>query len=416
VRNFTSLAISAALVLGVVAAVAAFRLKAHDVVVTPVVRGRAVDAVYATGTVEAEDRVSIKAKINGTITELFTREGRQVRRGDLLARIDNPTVSFDLKRGRADQSAATAHAAGNPPQIEALQAESQAIAAELDNARAEVARLERLLASGSIAQSELDHAHVQAARLAGVLAANEAQQRSLRIDLHANVARQNANVEALAARLGDTDVRAPIDGVVLDKKVELGEVVAINQPLFRVGDTSHLILEVLVDEADVARVAAGPTGASGSGSVAAVTLYAFPKQVFSGRVYELQPDADRARKTFVAKVRLDAPPRGLRSGMSAETNIITQVHDGALLAPTEAIDEQAVWIVKGARAEHRTISIGLRDLLRVEVLEGLRKDDLLVVAGQEGLTPNARVAISMRAPDKLEPLPNLTQPAQNAVH
>src|SRR6185369_664233 len=86
-------------------AVAARRLQPIPVVVTPVVRGKAIDAVYATGTVEADDRVNVKAKTNGSITEILVKEGAPVKKGDLLARIDNPVVAFDLKRGQADLSA-----------------------------------------------------------------------------------------------------------------------------------------------------------------------------------------------------------------------------------------------------------------------------------------------------------------------
>ena len=378
--------------------VAASWLRPRAVLATAVVRGRAIDAVYATGTVEAFDRVTVKAKASGSVRELLTREGAAVKKGDLLARIDNPVVSSELERGEVELSAASKQGASNAPQIAALQGQWHGMSAALDVARQDLARISALGASGAVSASEVDRARSATLQLEGQLAANEAQQRALRIDLTANEARQRANVRSLASRAADTEVRAPIDGVVLARTVEVGEVVAVNQPLFRVGDTRDLVLEVAVDEADVARVRAG--GVGGPASVAAVSLYAFPRQVLAGRVFEVLPDAQRERKSFLVKVRLDAPPAGLRSGMSAEVNVIASAKEGALLAPTDAVVDGVAWVAVDGRARRRRVELGVRDLLHAEVLSGLAEGEWVVVQGQDTLTDGARVSVTPRAEDR----------------
>ncbi|NUQ77949.1 MAG: efflux RND transporter periplasmic adaptor subunit [Polyangiaceae bacterium] len=402
IRSHLRLLIALTLLAGGVSAFIAWKLQPAKVVVTPVVRGKAIDAVYATGTVEAENRVNIKAKTSGSIAEILVREGAPVKKGDLIARIDNPTVTFDLKRGQADLSAASAQAGKNAPQIAALRAQADAVTAELTTARQELARSEQLFTGGAIPQSELDRARSRVAQLEGSLAANEAQQRAVRIDLTANAARQAAQVQSLASRVTDTEVRAPLDGIVLTRSVEIGEVITVNQTLFKVGDTSSLILEVSVDEADVARVQ--------KDAAAAVSLYAFPRQTFKGTVFEVFPDANRERKAFLAKVRLASPPAGLRSGMSAEVNIIAAERDGVLLAPTESVADDAVWVVRGGRAERQPVTIGIRDLLRVEIMEGLAEGDEVIVEGADKLKPGSRVEKTLRPADKMAPLPDKTQP------
>jgi multidrug efflux pump subunit AcrA (membrane-fusion protein) len=407
------------LVFGVVAlaiagGIVAKRLQPLPVSVTPVVRGKAVDAVYATGTVEADDRVSVKAKSSGSIAEILVKEGQAVKKGDLLARIDNPAVTFDLKRGQADLSAATAQAGDNAPQLAALKAQADAITADLNTARTDLTRTEALAQSGSVAQADLDRAKSRVSQLEGQLASNQAQQRALRIDLNANAARQAAAVQSLASRVADTEVRAPLDGVVLAKNVEIGEVVAVNQTLFKVGDTRALILEVSVDEADVARVHDGNEKGT-LASNAAVSLYAFPKEVFRGKVFDVLPDANRDRKAFLVKVRLEKPPAGLRSGMSAEVNIIAREEPDVLLAPSEAEADGAVWVVKDGRAHKQAVNVGIRDLLRVQILSGLGEGDQVVIEGQDKLTENARVAVTLKAADKLKPLPDASQPGQTAI-
>jgi RND family efflux transporter MFP subunit len=185
--------------------------------------------------------------------------------------------------------------------------------------------------------------------------------------------------------------------------------VAVNQTLFKVGDTRDLVLEVSVDEADVARV---HDVAQGGGSRAAVSLYAFANQVFRGRVFEILPDANRDRKAFLAKVRLDQPPPGLRSGMSAEVNIIAQEEDGVLLAPSEAEAEGSVWTVQDGRAQRQPVTVGIRDLLRVQITSGLTEGDLVLVEGQDKVSQGARVSAKPKPPDKLKPMPDTSQPAK----
>jgi multidrug efflux pump subunit AcrA (membrane-fusion protein) len=383
----------------VLAAVGAYlQLHATPAKVTPVVRGSVMEAIYATGTVEAEDRVVIKAKTTGSVTELLVREGATVKRGDLLARIDNPTVAFELKRGQVDRGAASAMAGADSPQISALKAQTEGIRVDLATARQDVERLASLAHSNAIAPAELDRARSRAAQLEAKLSANEAQERVLRADLSTNVVRQDAHVQSLASRLADTEVRSPIDGVVLSKSVAVGELVSINQPLFKVGDTKSLVLEVSVDEADVSRVFDGSEGTTPS--KVAVSLYAFPKQAFHGQVLEIMPDANRERKAFLTKVRIEDAPPGLRSGMSAEVNVIAAQQAGALLIPTAAESEGKVWVVEEGRAHRRAVTTGIRDLLRVEVKSGVSEGDLVVVEGIPAMREGARVAAALREPDK----------------
>ncbi len=404
------------LLLLVVLAAAAFavsmRFQPKPVTATPAARGTAVDAVYATGTVEAEDRVTVKAKSSGSLAEIFVKEGDVVKKGDLLARIDNPSATFDLKRGQADLSAASAQATA-APQISALASQGKALEAELDVAKKNRARVAELNASGALPRAELDTADAKVRQIEAQIAANRSQQQAVRIDLNANRDRQAAMVESLSSRVTDTEVRSPQDGVVLGKLVEVGEVVAINQSLFRIGDTSRLILEAMVDEADIAKVSDGRGGVPPS--ACAINLYAYPASAFGGTVFQVLPDANRDRKAFLVKVRFDAPPPGLRSGMTAELNVIASKKQGVVLIPAGAESDGKVWLVREGRASRREITVGTRDLLRLEVTAGIDEGDLVVVDGQSTIAEGARVSVTERVMDKLEPLPDKSQPTTTTI-
>jgi len=386
------------IVLAVGGTIAVKKMQPKPVTTTRVVRGTAVEAVYATGTVEALDRVLVKAKLAGSIADLKVREGARVKKGDLLATIDSPTLKFELAKGKADLWAASSQAGNKGPQLAALEAQQRATEALLKSARDDRDRLKKLVETGTSTQVELDKAATQVANLEAQLASQKATQQSLQIDLGARASGAGAAVSSLAARLADTEARSPLDGVVLGRMVEPGEVVMVNQALYRVGNTDDLILECAIDEADVAKVEIGKK--------AAVSLYAFSQQTFQAEVFEVMPDADRAKKSFLAKLRIASPPAGLRSGMSAEVNVIVMERPGALLAPAEAIDTSGfAWVAKDGRAEKRKLTIGIRDMLRVEVLSGVNEGEQIVVSGAESLGEGVRVRPTEKAPDHTAPAP-----------
>ncbi|MFI5301968.1 MAG: efflux RND transporter periplasmic adaptor subunit, partial [Polyangiales bacterium] len=138
----------------------------------------------------------------------------------------------------------------------------------------------------------------------------------------------------------------------------------------------------------------------------AISLYAYPKRVWRGEVFEIHPDADRAKKTFLTKVRFVELPPALRSGMSAEINVIAEERPGALLAPSDAIDAGGgAWVVRGGRAQHITVKTGVRDMLRVEITSGLAEGEPLIIEGATGLTEGSRVAATERPADASAPMP-----------
>lgn len=389
-RPRTHAAMWAALV-ALAAAAAWLGLRGRTVATGLVVRGTAIDAVYGTGTVEPRDRVWAKSKLAGTLVELAVREGDRVQKGDLLARVDAASLRFDLSRSAVESRAAQLQAERGGPQLAALEAQARGLEAELEQARRDAERLDRLAAQGVAAAAEVDRVRSRVAALQAQLDTSRSQRRSLEIDLGARASGSRATTGAMAARLADAEIRSPINGVVLARAVEAGEVVAVNQPLLKLGDTTSLLLECAIDEADVARVAVG--------NRVAVSLYAYPKEVFLGDVQELLPDADRARRSFLAKVVFREPPRGLRSGMTAEVNVVVDEHAKTLLAPADAVGQDGTaWVVSRGRARRRQVRTGIRDLSWVEALEGLGEGDLVVVSGSEGLRDGGRVRAKGQEP------------------
>jgi multidrug efflux pump subunit AcrA (membrane-fusion protein) len=391
-RRLRNIVIAAAVVAVVAAVIAIRRLRPVEVVVAPVTRGPATEVVYATGTVAPRERVIVKARIAEHLGRVLVDEGDRVERGQLLATIEDPARRSALAKGRSRLATARTQASARSPQLAALAAQVRAVRSQLELARTELARTERLAAGGAVAVAEVDAARARVEQLAAQTAALEEQERSTRLELGAARDQIGSEVATLAEEVAETSVRSPIDGIVLRREVEPGELVSVNQTLFEVADAGEPLLELQVDEADIARVRDGPAP-----SEVALSFYAFADHAFAGHVTEILPDPDPVRRSYTVRVALDQPIPGLRVGMTAEANVIVQRKASALVLPIEAVDGNSAWFVESGRAVARDVVLGIRDLTHVEVVSGAREGELAIVSPSVAtLARGERVSIAER--------------------
>ena len=185
-----------------------------------------------------------------------------------------------------------------------------------------------------------------------------------------------------------TDVRAPIDGIVMLRQVEQGDLVRANEVLFSVADVDPLQARIQVPEKRMSQIHPGQP--------ARVMIDALPGRVFPASVRMINPGVDPASGTV--KVTLDIPPAaGVRPGMFATVRIITEVHEQALIIPKKALvletDQDDVFAVREGQARRLRVELGYADGDRIEVLSGLDGDDRVITVGQEGLKDGAVVRV-----------------------
>jgi multidrug efflux pump subunit AcrA (membrane-fusion protein) len=357
-------------------------LSATAVRVVPVGRGDAVAAVYASGTVEAVDRVEVKARAIGTIGAIVVAEGQRVSSGELLARLEAPGLRIDVDRNRAEAQAARERSL---PSVAALRAQATMYDEQLRAARAEQVQDERIAHAGGVATRQLEQSQLHLATLTQQLNMVRAQLRETEVLRHADVLRSASDFASAEVRSRDAEVRSPIDGDVLAVVTDVGRLVQPNEVLLRVGDTRHLRVEAIVDEEDRARVQLG--------AACAVRPSALGEHVLHGRVTHIAPEADRERHGVRIHVTLDDASDGLCPGMSAEVDVIVAHHEHALLVPRDAIRDGRVWRVEAdGRVHRRAVRTGIGDLLQVEVLAGLAEGDRVVAAGDAELSDGMRVS------------------------
>lgn len=320
----------AVVVLGLGAAVAAalWWWSARPVqvaVVTPQV-GRAADVVYATGVVEPVRWAKVTSVLRERIIEMCACEGETVTQGTVL--------------GRLDASDARATAAE-------LEARVQLSKQNLDRA---VGLLERrVISRQAFEQAENDHS------------------------------RNVALLAAQTARLSDYELKAPMDGQVLRRDGEVGEVAEPGAVLFWVGQPRPLRVVADVNEEDIPLVE--------TGQKALVRADAFPGRAFDAVVDQITPKGDPVLKTYRVYLTFKDPPP-LMIGMTSDVNIIVKVVEKALLVPLAAVDGDRVLVLEDdGRLAARRLEIGIRGTETVEVTGGLEPDARVVAVWRDGLSP-----------------------------
>lgn len=294
-------------------------------------------AVTVSGVVEPIRTVGVNSQLSGALLTVEAEEGMRVREGQVLARLDD--------RELAAQEAS---------------AEAAFAVAEAAYERAEQLRRSQVI---TIGEYERDRTAYAAAR---------------------------AQLEQLRTRRDYAVVRSPLNGVVLEKRVEAGDVVAPQTQLFRIGDVATMVVRVPVSELDVVELSPG--------AIAAMVFDAFPSRTFTGRIRRIFPSADPGTRLVPVEVALDdAGAATARPGFLARVTFALGARSGVRLIPASAVVSgtggQAVFTLEGGRAMRRTIQTGLTSEGRVEVLGGVEAGDTIVVGGANTLRDGAQVRV-----------------------
>jgi len=336
-------------------------------------RGSLIETAAATGSIEPHVMVEVKSRASGEVIEMLVREGDTVEAGQLLMRLD----PFDTDRAI----------------LEARTAE-QRVRAELAQARASVrvaeAELEEIRAQHEISTKgrELglvssDAARSQASSLA-IAEANLGLRRAAIQAVRAQLESAQLAVQEAERRRRETEIVAPIAGVILDLEVEKGTIVASAVTNVAGGTTLATLaaldeLRVIceLDEAQIGRVKPGQR--------ATIRVSAYPAQEFEGEVVRVSPLGKMETNvvTFDVEIRvIDEAADKLRSGMSADIEIITsELHD-QLLVPLIAVESVGrKRFVRMPNGEQREIVTGASDAEHLVVLEGLEEGDQILIGG-----------------------------------
>lgn len=331
----------------------------------------------ASGYVTARRRATVSSKVTGKVLDVFVEEGQTVRKGQVLARLDDAQIRAALAVAEAQAAAAERGAA-----------EDQA---RLHEAQLTLERRRQLVADQVISRAELDAAEAQVASLQARIALAEQQVRVAR-----------AQVDARRTDLDDMVVRAPFDGVAISKDAQPGEMispVSAGGGFTRTGigtivDMSSLEIEVDVSESYINRVR--------SKQPVEAVLDAYPDWRIPAHVITTVPSADRQRATVRVRIGFEQLDPRILPDMGVKVNFLAErpPDTGAeprtrLLVPASAVRADdgvpVVFLVHDGRVERRAVRAGGTEGDQIEIVSGLNAGDRVVIEGPAELADGTRV-------------------------
>lgn len=311
-------------------------LSVIPVEVSNVARGD-ISAYYSnTATLEAEEEAMVVAKVRGLVDNILVEEGDQVRKGQVIAQLEKEQFEIELNRARAT--------------MERLQNEYERNQELFDK---------QLIAAETFQASKYEYET------------------------------QKANFELAKLNLQNTSITSPISGVVSERMIKEGNMIGVDQEVFRVTDFSPLLAILYVPEHEMSKIR--------KNQLAVVQVDALPGESFDGRVGRISPIVDPETGTFKVTVFLNENGQRLRPGMFGRVKIVYDTRQNTQMIPKSAVISedlaQSVYVIRDSMAFKKQINTGYANGVNIEVLSGLEEGDLVVTIGQGSLRDSTKVNI-----------------------
>ena len=301
-------------------------------------RGTLTATVAASGTLAATVQVQVSSQVSGQIREVLADFNSEVKKGQVIARIDPETFEYRVRQAQADVDAAQAQVGVQQATLASRRADLSRATINLEEAKRDLDRKNELVERNFISPAERDKARsIYRALEQDVVTANaqiDLAQAQLR-NAGSTVQQREALLSSARVDLGRTVIRAPVDGVVIKRSIEPGQTVAVSlaaPELFLIAQNLRdMQVEVSIDEAEVSRLRVGLK--------TTFTVDAFPGRTFSGLVTQVRKAALNVQNviTYTAVVSADNESLVLLPGMTANVRVITDVRENVLKVPNAAL-------------------------------------------------------------------------------
>lgn len=379
-----------------------------------------------TGSISAVDPLQVGSEINGLRVETINvEEGDFVQKGQVLAHLNSSILEAQLAQAQArydsSQSQVSKAIQPNRPQdiaglrsalsqAQANESQQKALLAQartnLKHAQETSDRYSQVLAQGFVTAQEASDRATEAERMRQLVFAAESQlqaatwaveQARQRLDLaqaggrteDVNIARSSSQeiagmIQQLTAQLEQTYIRAPDDGVVIQRDIHLGEISSAGKSFFTLARKGQLELRAQVPQDDLTRL-----------KVADRARVAVGDRTVGGKIWMISPKVDPSNRLGTVRILLDHE-RGVMSGMFARANLSLGIEKALVVPITAVLGEEGdryVFVVTGDRAHKKSVKTGLRTKQVVEILEGIEPNDQVIISGGGFLADGDQVSL-----------------------
>ena len=325
------------------------------------------ESVYASGYLKSNEQYQVFAKVNGLLQKIWVKKGDVVKKGQLIFTLSNEVSKLNV--ANAQLNAVNADYYANLDKLRELDLAIEVSMKKLGNDQLLLERQRTLWAEQigtkfELEQRELSYANSKATYESAKLRYNE-----LKKQLRFSSKQSKHNLSISRSMLDDYNVRSEVNGMVCSIEKEQGEMVSPQAPLAILGSAQHFTIILQVDENDIVKVAPGKK--------VFITMDSYKGQVFEAVVDHVNPLMNERSRTFEVEATFVKVPEIVYPNLTLEANIIMQSKDNAMTIPRKyLVDDTYVMMSESKR---KLVKVGLKDYQKVEILQGLNKDDKIML-------------------------------------
>jgi len=371
------------------------------------VKGREEVSLEVSGFVVPYRVLNVSPRIPGLITKIGFEVGQKVKKGDVLAQLDDSSYQFDLQQAEAAVQASHSHLeeaqnGAQPEEINQARTAVDIAKSKLELVSGELERAEML--GDSTTDAEMDQlrsakkdAEAQVSSLQDKLKLIEQGLRPERMKaIEAEVKQTEALVNKAKYFLENTKIIAPLDGTVLEKNAEVGEILrpeVLSVSLCKLADMSVMEVEIDVQERELYKIEIG--------RACEIIPDAYQDKTYAGKIDRLQPMVNRSRGVVRVTLRIDSPDEYLLPDMNVRVKIMnspeTEAADETLWIPEAAVKKEgekaSVFVIQNDTAKQMEIELGAKEGRRVEVKSGLSAGDVVIISGDKRVVEGQQIRV-----------------------
>lgn len=353
----------------------------------------------ATGSLAGDQQTDVAPQTSGKIVAVGVDIGSQVRRGQILVKLDDAELKLRVEQSltQVEQAKAAVRQAEEKIGLRSGQAFDPNSVAEVASARValeladkNLRRAEKLIESGDISRSFYDQQKAQRDQLKeqyGVALAQARQNYAAVVVARTNVANAESQLALARKSLSYAIIPAPIDGFVAERTADLGEFVSPQQKVVTIVRTNPLRIRIDIPEQAIPEVRVGQS--------VSVATSAWPDKNFSGRIARIAPSVTSTSRTLTVEAEVDNADGALKPGQFATVRILQSQATPAILVPARAVLTDSgvsrVYVIKEGHAEQRLVQLGQTDGDLVEVKSGVAADEQIATSNVEQLSDGMAV-------------------------
>ncbi len=339
-----------------------YSCKSKTETVSPV-EEKITESVYAAGVVISKNQYQVFSSMNGIVTNLYLQEGDTVKKGDEILSLKNTTAQLNAEN--ADLAAYYAAATSNTEKLKDIQNTIKLAKTKMENDASLLKRQQNLWKQEIGTKNELDRIELAYKNSTTAYEAANLKYTDLQKQISFQEKQAQKNVSIAKNIAADYTIKSAVDGRIYNMLVKKGEMVSVQMPVAVVGDASDFMLELQIDEYDIASIKIGQK--------ILVSMDSYKGEIFEAEVSRINPLMNERSKSFTIEAVFITQPAALFPNLTCEANVVIESKEKALTIPRSYLLEGDQVLL--ANDEKRKVTTGLKDYEKVEIIKGISVAD-----------------------------------------